>query len=339
MKHPISHLIVFLILILITGTTTPHSINPDYISQHDIEIMQAHPDVDFIVLTDDLRSAILEAATEQQDAFACASAVRLIQEGFSTIPYELALDVVAEIEIMQINDDAATRTCKSKAFNNLSVKNILSSRKLRVCDGGIISGGLVINSIVPTRAGVCINPLALTVNGKSIFNGPIVANCGIDLAGDIIIDGNETITGNLTVDGCITSPCLDITGTATINSLNVLTNEIIGGSLVVDNCITASCLEITGTATIADLTVTGTLIAHTLVVTNTLTNFTSITVTGTATINTLDVINNETIGGDLTVDGCIHTPCLDVTGTATINNLDVTAQLLLILYWSPVMKR
>jgi hypothetical protein len=318
MKHPIS--IVFLILILITGTTTPHSINPDYISQHDIEIMQAHPDVDFIVLTDDLRSAILEAATEQQDAFACASAVRLIQEGFSTIPYELALDVVAEIEIMQINDDAATRTCKSKAFNNLSVKNILSSRKLRVCDGGIISGGLVINSIVPTRAGVCINPLALTVNGKSIFNGPIVANCGIDLAGDIIIDGNETITGNLTVDGCITSPCLDITGTATINSLNVLTNEIIGGSLVVDNCITA-------------------LIAHTLVVTNTLTNFTSITVTGTATINTLDVINNETIGGDLTVDGCIHTPCLDVTGTATINNLDVTAQLLLILYWSPVMKR
>jgi hypothetical protein len=254
-----------------SGTATPD----DTLTEQDIELMQRNPDLAFVVLTDDVRQVILQSAQADQDMqinSACIEASQLIEQGFRAIPHELAMDIVAEMELKEAEQAANDRGCKTKCYSNLCVKNILSAQKLRVCDGGIISGGLVVNAASSTNCcstrstictnGPCVNGCGLVVNGESVFNGLVTMNCGEDVIGGLTVD-DATVTGNLTVDGCVYASCFNITGATGTT----------GG------CITTPCLNVSGTATINNL------------------------LANNETVTTLHVTGNETINGNLVVGG------------------------------------
>ncbi len=192
MKSYSKYFFMFLIMALFSARAEVAS--DDLLSQRDIQLITDNPEMEFVYLPGDARQLIAELAQadrENQVVSACTDALRFMEEGFVMIPRELAVDVAAEIEIKQAQEEVARGCCKTRCFTNVGVRNLLSANKLRACDGGVVSGGLVVNSATASGCTTCstksttvctnvpcITDCALVVNGQTTFNGPTVMNCG-----------------------------------------------------------------------------------------------------------------------------------------------------------------
>lgn len=141
----------------------------------------------------------------------------------SNFKYFLVMLLAVPFGIRAESEDAIDRKCCNAKYKNLCVRNLATLNSLNVCNGSILNGPVVMNSAVDTTClgcnrtiRACTNNTELTVNGASIFNGPISSSCpvsftdGIDVVGGAVISDG---TNSITVDGT----CVNVEGCFTVN--------------------------------------------------------------------------------------------------------------------------
>ena len=149
---------------------------------------------------------------------------------------------------------------------------------------------------------------ALVVSGPICGLGGIAAISSFSVIGKSTFNGDVTITGKLDASGIsysnIDLNSLNVTGTTTLNLLDVSGNSTFNGTI-----------DVSGNSTFNDVTINGNLNANTI-------NLLSLDVSGNSTFN------DVTINGDLQVSSLKFSDLtldnLNVTGQTTLNLLDVT---------------
>lgn len=139
----------FLIMVGLFQVTNAQIELLDLQSFADVIMEEQHPGIEVVSVPEEIQLCIVSLANEFFDENIDSSLVacaRLLSSGDQFLPRELLAKAVTEaLEIVYNDENDIYRRPSNKTFSNATVKNLFSTRNLKVCNNAVINGSLTVN--------------------------------------------------------------------------------------------------------------------------------------------------------------------------------------------------
>ena len=236
-----------------------------------------------------------------------------------------------------LNFDRSSVSTLTVLGNSYLVGDVTAYSKLNVIGKTTLKDALVVSGPICGLGGIAAIS-SFSVIGKSTFNGDVTITGKLDASGIsysnidlnslnvtgtttlnlLDVSGNSTFNGTIDVSGNSTFNDVTINGNLNANTINLLSLDVTGNSIFNDVTINGTIdllsLDVSGNSTFNDVTINGNLNANTISIDNL--NLLSLDVTGNSTFN------DVTINGNLNAN-TINLLSLDVSGNSTFNDVTI----------------
>ena len=240
-----------------------------------------------------------------------------------------------------LNFDRSSVSTLTVLGNSYLVGDVTAYSKLNVIGKTTLKDALVVSGPICGLGGIAAIS-SFSVIGKSTFNGDVTITGKLDASGIsysnidlnslnvtgtttlnlLDVSGNSTFNGTIDVSGNSTFNDVTINGNLNANTINLLSLDVTGNSIFNDVTINGTIdllsLDVSGNSTFNDVTINGNLNANTISIDNL--NLLSLDVSGNSTFN------DVTINGNLNAN-TINLLSLDVSGNSTFNDVTINGDL------------
>ena len=241
-----------------------------------------------------------------------------------------------------LNFDRSSVSTLTVLGNSYLVGDVTAYSKLNVIGKTTLKDALVVSGPICGLGGIAAIS-SFSVIGKSTFNGDVTITGKLDASGIsysnidlnslnvtgtttlnlLDVSGNSTFNGTIDVSGNSTFNDVTINGNLNANTINLLSLDVTGNSIFNDVTINGTIdllsLDVSGNSTFNDVTINGNLNANTISIDNL--NLLSLDVSGNSTFNDV-TINGNLNANTISIDN-LNLLSLDVSGNSTFNDVTI----------------